>query len=172
MNKNGFTLMEVLAVMLTIAVIATFLLPAIRSVRAEVYYHQAKGAGAKMAEAMKSFYRDSKGYIVTGSFTGTSLSSASYTCDANSPVRTGIPPSIGDHSVGVGQLFGCGYLNVREFLDLPYTVTSSVTSANRSTLVTVTASDARAGRYYDGSNTVAAFTVSHDMAVVENEQGN
>lgn len=170
MNKNGFTLMEVLAVMLTIAVIATFLLPAIRTVRAEVYYHQAKGGGAKMAEAMKSFYRDSKGYLVTGSFTGTGLSSASYTCASDSPVRTGIPPSIGDHSVGVGQLFGCGYLNVQDFVDLPYTFAASATSSNRSTLVTVTASDSRAGRYY-GMNG-AAFTVSHDMAVVENAQGN
>ena len=168
MNKNGFTLMEILAVMLTIAVVATFLVPAIRSVRAEIYYHQAKVGASKMAEAMKSFYRDSKGYLVTGSITGSGLSTASYTCDADSPIHTGVPPSIGDHSVGIGQLFGCGYLNVRDFVGLPYTFASSVTSSNRSTLVTVTASDPRAGQYY-GTNGAVVFTVTHDMTVVENE---
>ena len=55
MNKQGFTLMEILAVLLVIAVVTTFAVPVIKSVRKEVQYRQATFAAAKMAEAVRAF---------------------------------------------------------------------------------------------------------------------
>ncbi len=166
--KKGFTLMEILAVMLVIAVIASFLVPAVRAARAEVYYQRAKAAAVKMAEAMRSYYRDSKGYLIDGSVVGTSNPTIGG-CPANSPSRKGIPPERGSENAGysgVMELFNCNYLTWKDFQGLPYTFTPAATAGNRSILVTFTAADdaKKAGRYRGQS-----FNVTHDMKVQEDE---
>ena len=154
--------MEILAVLLVIAVVASFLVPAVRAVRGEVYYHQAKTAALKMAEAMRSYYRDSRGYVLTGSVTGTSNPSFETNCPTTSPVRTGIVTTSTNKSSLVDELFECNYLSWKDFQGLPYTFTPSATSSNRDTLVTFTASssDKKTGRYKGKS-----FHVRHNMTV-------
>ena len=56
--KKGFTLMEVLAVLLVIAVVVSFAVPVLRAIISEVNYQRAKTAGVKMAEAIRIFYKD------------------------------------------------------------------------------------------------------------------
>ena len=158
MNK-GFTLMEVLAVMLVIAVVATFLVPAIRSARSESSYQRAKGSAIKMAEAMRSYYHDSKGYVPNGSVDGMSNQTFGG-CPANSPSRTGIPPVGGPTTIGVSELFNCNYLSWKDFEGLPYTFNAVATPASRNVLVEFTGGS-KAGQKYTGNT----FKIMHDMTV-------
>lgn len=121
--KKGFTLMELLAVLLVIAVVVSMAAPVFRAVRYEIKNSQAKNAAKKMAEAMHSYYQASRGYKVTGCFTPTAdaglnvIKTAASAC--TSPGATGIPASAGG-SVEVSQLFACGYLSYKDFMSLPY----------------------------------------------------
>ncbi|MBQ8033219.1 MAG: type II secretion system protein [Elusimicrobiaceae bacterium] len=161
--KKGFTLMEILAVMLVIAVIASFLVPAVRSARAEVYYQRAKTAAIKMAEAMRSYYRDTKGGLLGDSVDGTQTYSFG-ACPADSWTEEDVGAGTGD----VVDLFACNYLTWKDFQGLPYTFTPVATSENRSVLVRFTAlDDAKAGRYKGMS-----FRITHDMKVSEEDEVN
>ncbi len=171
--KKGFTLMEILAVILVIAVIASFLVPAVRSARAEIAYQRAKTAAIKMAEAMRSYYRDSKGYLLDtdSSVVGTGTYSFG-TCPTDSPVWTGeISSQDPSNKISdVAELFKCNYLTWKDFQGLPYTFTPAAKYENnqldRSVLVTFTALDdaKKAGRYHGQT-----FNVTHDMKVLEDE---
>ncbi len=158
--QKGFTLMEILAVMLVIAVIASFLVPAVRSARAEVAYQRAKTAAIKMAEAMRSYYRDRKGGLPSGSVNGMNT----YSFGA-CPKDSWMEEDPGIKSGDVKDLFACNYLTWKDFQGLPYTFEPVATSEDRSKLVTFTAlDDAKAGRYK-----TQAFHVTHDMKVEEDE---
>lgn len=120
--KKGFTLMELLAVLLVIAVVVSMAVPAFRAVRYEIKNSQAKTAAKKMAEAIRTYYQDSRGYTITGCFTPSQDEVARTkpeSCD--SPGAKGIPAyKNGRGSNDVDQLFACGYLSYKDFLKLPY----------------------------------------------------
>lgn len=122
--KKGFTLMELLAVLLVIAVVVSMAAPVFRAVRYEIKNSQAKNAAKKMAEAMHSYYQASRGHKVTGCFTPTAsagltlIKTAASSC--TSPGASGIPASSVRASVNVSQLFACGYLSYKDFMSLPY----------------------------------------------------
>lgn len=128
LNRGGFTLVEILFVLLVIALIINFAMPAIRAVRLDAKNSQAKAALKKIAEARRSYYQKNKGYDVTGDFSWNmvDLSQAprQYAGHACSNVAaSGIPASAAASaglSNGVDQLFACGFLNWRDFADLPY----------------------------------------------------
>lgn len=121
--KKGFTLMEMLAVVLVIAVVVSMAAPVFRSVRYEMKNSQAKNAAKKLAEAMHSYYQTSRGAKLTGCFTPTKdagkavLAAAPSTCV--SPGATGIP-STAPSQQAVSQLFACGFLSPKDFRNLPY----------------------------------------------------
>ncbi|MBP5404048.1 MAG: type II secretion system protein [Elusimicrobiaceae bacterium] len=160
--SKGFTLMEILAVMLVIALIASFALPALRSVRSEAYYHRAKTAGIKLAEAIRSYYRDSKGFLpVTGEINGDTVAGQTYTCDRSK--LSGVPGQ--GTSVSIEQLFACGYLSTKDFAGLPYKFSSGLSSASdyNGALVRGTGQDSdRAGRYKGKT-----FIIARNMAITE-----
>ena len=115
--KKGFTLMEILFVLLVIALVVSFAVPAIRSVRYDVYNSRAKAALKKLAEARRSYYQQTKGSDISGGFGGSVAESyASYTCQ--DVAASGIPGSRTNSDVS--QLFACGFLDWRDFVDLPY----------------------------------------------------
>ena len=115
--KKGFTLMEILFVLLVIALVVSFAVPAIRSVRYDVYNSRAKAALKKLAEARRSYYQQTKGSDISGGFSGSVAESyASYTCQH--VAASGIPGSRTNSDVS--QLFACGFLDWRDFVDLPY----------------------------------------------------
>lgn len=123
--KKGFTLMELLAVLLVIAVVVSMAAPVFRAVRYEIKNSQAKNAAKKMAEAMRSYYQASRGQRLTGCFTPTQAAgeniilTAATKCD--SPGATGIPASKSTiATANVAQLFACGYLSYKDFASLPY----------------------------------------------------
>lgn len=131
MNKKGFTLMEVLAVLLILAVVVSFAMPGIRFIRDEVQYAQAKNAAVKMADAMRSYYRDSKGVRVKGTLDGKQTEGslnqsvsevAGVSC---STINTGIPNQALSGRDGIGQLFACDYLSTKDFVGLPYQFSAS-----------------------------------------------
>lgn len=168
-GKTGFTLMEILAVILVVAVIASFLVPAVRSARAEVYYYQAKRSAIKMAEAMRSYYRDSKGYLFDTSadtaINGLQKPSSFGDC-ADSPAKQGIVSFGNKVPRDVKELFACNYLSWKDFDGLPYTFRPTATAADRSVLVTFTAlNDKKAGRYK-----TLSFEVKHDMTVDDDDE--
>ena len=116
--KKGFTLMEILFVLLVIALVVSFAVPAIRSVRYDVYNSRAKAALKKLAEARRSYYQQTKGSDISGRFSGSVAESyASYTCQA--VAASGIPGS--RRNSAVSQLFACGFLDWKDFDGLPYT---------------------------------------------------
>jgi len=123
--KKGFTLMEMLAVVLVIAVVVSMAAPVFRSVRYEMKNSQAKNAAKKMAEAVHSYYQASRGARLTGCFTPTNssgqtvLNTAASACV--SPGATGIPnTSTTITTEPVAQLFACGFLSPKDFRNLPY----------------------------------------------------
>ena len=119
--KKGFTLMEVLAVLLIIAVVASMTVPLLRRVNYQVKNSQAKTAALKLAEAVRSYYQTNRGYsIASGQFEATDTTivlADPSTCV--SPVATGIPSSAAG-TQSVKQLFACGYLSFKDFKGLPY----------------------------------------------------
>lgn len=117
--KKGFTLMEILFVLLVIALVVSFAVPAIRSVRYDVYNSRAKAALKKLAEARRSYYQQTKGSdITTGSFAASLAGTyAGQTC--LDVAASGIPGSRNFSSVN--QLFACGFLDWKDFDGLPYT---------------------------------------------------
>lgn len=129
--------MEVLAVVLILAVVIMFAIPGIRAIRNEIYYQQAKAASVKMADAMRSYYQNTKGYRIQGTLVGklppateaTGLTSvieaAAVSCNQ---VSTGIPTySTGEATMD--QLFACDYLSAKDFSGLPYRFEADATYA-------------------------------------------
>lgn len=155
MNKHGFTLMEVLAVLLILAVVVSFALPGIRLIRDEVRHSQAKSAASKMAEAMRSFYQDTKGFFVVGCVQGKGgtadctnvLLARDGSCNAGT---TGIPSAASGGTVDLGQLFACDYLSTKDFAGLPYKFKTDKTTLfeNEKILVKATGTS-DAGRHHN-----------------------
>ena len=160
--KKGFTLMEILAVLLIIAVIGGFALPVLKSIRAEIRHHQAKVAALKMAEAMRSFYQNTRGYFITGSINGADVQNISATCPTTNAEVLGIPPSEGDRTRAINLLFACNYLSSKDFINLPYTFVAGAQPFDTNILLTVTGTGKVAGKYQDKS-----FKVYRDMSVEE-----
>ena len=127
--KKGFTLMEILAVLLVIAVVVSMAVPVFRSVRFEIKNGQAKSAAKKLAEAMRSYYQVSRGLGVKREcFTPTSDTGRAVvmaeTSACLSPTSDGIPyqnsTTDDDSRSDISQLFACGYLSYKDFIGLPY----------------------------------------------------
>lgn len=161
-NKQGFTLMEILAVLLVIAVVASFAVPLVKSVRREMRYQKAKAAGIQLAEAVRSFYTDTKGCLASGSIHG--ADTANRSCPQTHSIKTGVPGSCGSSSAPVEYLFGCGYVSSKIFVDLSYTfnVASKESIKENDILVTGT-EDVSSGE------TPRTFIVNRDMTVTEDD---
>ena len=124
--KKGFTLMEMLAVILVIAVVFSFAVPVLRMVRLEMKNSQARLAAQKLAEAVRSFHVDTHGGRVQEvCFLGELNSDG--TNDVIKPTegcgldakKAGVPHAP-TAPVGPAQLFACGYLSYKDFARLPY----------------------------------------------------
>ncbi len=135
--------METLFVLLVIALVVSFAMPAFRSVRNDIKNTRAKTALKKLAEARKTFYQFNKGTDIAtaprdgalldqvgdwGSWKFAGSSVKSYAGGDCNSVGTGIPGT----RVGVGgtttastaavsELFACRFLDWRDFEGLPYT---------------------------------------------------
>lgn len=118
---GGFTLMELLFVLLVIALVLSFALPAYRSVRYDMRNSSAKAALRKLAEARRSFYQYSKGADVTGEI-DTDLVRQYAGQGCVSGAASGVPAGARDSSE-VGQLFACKFLDWKDFAKLPYVFT-------------------------------------------------
>ena len=160
--KKGFTLMEILAVLLVIAVIASFAMPALRSIQAEVRHQRAKSAALKMADAMRTYYKNSKGWLLDGSVKGTdnSLNAAvQTTCDTDR--LQGLYPSPSS-KISVYQLFACGLLSSKDFWDLPYEFAPATNPFDdNEILLNVTGKDKKAGKYQN-----KVFKVTRGMEII------
>ena len=131
MNKHGFTLMEILAVLLVLAVVTSFAVPMIRKVRDEVYHSRAKANVSKMADAVRSYYQNTKGYLPSnGAICGSAKTSGKdtmsctvvYSAGSCSPQKgaDGVVATPATRAVAINLLFGCRYLAQNDFADLPY----------------------------------------------------
>ena len=120
--KKGFTLMEMLAVVLVVAVIVSMAVPVFRTVRHEMKNSQAKTASKKLAEGMRSFYQSSRGRLVENvcfnPTQDTVIATVPSACNLDS--ATGIPNKKISSAAEVEQLFACGYLSPKDFVSLPY----------------------------------------------------
>ena len=161
-NNKAFTLMEILAVLLVIAVVASFTVPVIKSVRREMRYQKAKTAGVQIAEAVRSFYTDTKGCLVsnmTGFLGGDMMTSS---CNNTNPIKTGIPASENsDNCGGVNALFGCKYISTKVFTDLPYTFYVADKANLDEFLVK--------GVENPGGENARWFSITRDMVIVEDD---
>ena len=152
--KKGFTLMEMLAVVLLIALFTSFALPIYRSIRYEVYHNRAEQAAVKMAEAMRSFYTRTKGILITGSF-DPSITSKSGDIEGSDIMSTaasqctdklssGIPnETLPEDELKIKDLFACGYLSYQDFQSLPYVFTAH----GRDTVLVTATGKEKAGKY-------------------------
>lgn len=119
--KKGFTLMEILAVLLVIAVVVSMAVPVFRAIRFEVKNSQAKAAASKLAQQMRTYYQISRGRVVGGSFDASDSNVIFTTAACVEPNVTGVPSQKNGDKVDVKQLFACGYLTGKDFSGLPYT---------------------------------------------------
>ena len=127
--KKGFTLMEMLAVLLLVTLLMSLALPVYRSIRFEMRRSQAEQAAVKMAEAMRSFYVQTKGGLIVSGVnplypadpdtadSSDIMAAPAGTC--TSRIASGIP-SYGSATFGIEQLFACGFLSYKDFQLLPY----------------------------------------------------
>lgn len=182
-NKKGFTLMEILAVLLLIAVVVSMAVPIFRSVRFDIKNAQAKSAAKKMAEAMRSYYQTTRGGTLNGCIAGSSVRAAlTETCAA--PAATGIPRKSLPPETNVQdvkQLFTCGNLPVKDFESLPYNFcacfweeSTNCPDTAGDVYVSVTG-NAEAGEKYNTSSAaktedgeVYRIRVDKDMRIVDN----
>lgn len=176
--KKGFTLMEILFVLLVIALIISFAVPAIRSVRYDVYNSKAKAALRKLAEARRSYYQYTKGSDVSGGFSASPQESVYAGTECNNVAASGIPgarvPS------DLGQLFACGFLDWKDFAGLPYSFVLCGTSRPIGAKPCVALGDNPSGIVYAGamgddnagskykSTTGYFMSVGQDMQVLDN----
>lgn len=174
MQKNGFTLMEILAVVLIVALVASMAIPVYHTVRNEMRYNQARAAAAKMADALRSFYVRSRGASITANscFTPTTSAGANVifekTC--SDITASGIPgnKSCSSPYCHVKQLFACGYLSYRDFASLPYEFCvcdpngSATSCASKSGLLVRVTGTSDAGKY-DGKS----FSFDKNMTFTE-----
>lgn len=130
--KKGFTLMEILAVLLILAVVTVMVAPAFRAVRYQIKNSQAQAATKKLAEAVRSYYQFSRGHKIknvkdntdNGCFNGPGVTSfSSTTCQTWG--ATGIPASKEPATAAatnsdIAQLFACGFLSYKDFVNVPY----------------------------------------------------
>lgn len=136
-TRSGFTLVEILFVLLVIVLIISFSLPAFRAVRYDIKNLQAQSALAKLAEARMSFYQNTKGWDIhpgiSSAFTGEDAKNwvaGAEPVPCVDPALVGIPSTVISGTVNlkdytnmasVSQLFACGYLDWHDFAGLPYT---------------------------------------------------
>ncbi len=177
LSTSGFTLMELLFVLLVIALVLSFALPAYRSVRYDMRNASAKSALRKLVEARRSFYQYSKGSDVTGTIDASQVQTyAAQTCTSGS--ASGVPASARSAS-SVQQLFACKFLDWKDFNNLPYSFTicdsnTSLTACSSlgTDLYAVAAPTAAAGTKYtkpkDG--TLYYIYVGKDMLVKDTLQ--
>ena len=109
--------MEILAVLLIIAVILSFAIPAYNSIRFDQRNNLAKEGVKRLSEAIRSYYQNTKGVQITGNFTGTGLGAVPPACNDFS--SSGVPGR--GKTANIMQLFACGYLSGSEYSELPYT---------------------------------------------------
>lgn len=175
----GFTLMELLFVLLLIALVVSFALPAFRSVRFDAQNARAKTALQKLAQARRSFYQDTRGWNITpANFNATGVAGLSGSCD--STPFSGIPGTGGTRTKDYAQLFLCGYLNKKDFANLNYTFyicgAGSVASCTGVSAVSASAyaaavgnNEASAGKKYLGANGYVMY-VDYDMKVSDTDE--
>ena len=130
MNK-GFTLMEVLAVVMVLALLGAMAVPSFRSVNSEQKFRRAKISMVKLAQAIKSVHtRTGQSVTENSFFVGTDTDS--YLLTEHETIRgvecrnTGIPArsvAAGAATLALTELFKCGDLRPKDFVGLPYKFT-------------------------------------------------
>lgn len=142
--------MEILAVLLIIAVILSFAIPAYNSIRFDQRNNLAKEGVKRLSEAIRSYYQNTKGVQITGHFTGTGLGAVPACNDLSS---SGVPGR--GKTENIMQLFACGYLSGAEYSELPYTFyscldpnTHNTTCHGRPYAVAVGTTETAAGKKY------------------------
>ncbi len=121
MNKKGFTLIEILFVLLLIALVVSLAVPVMRSVRYDIRNSQAKNALKKLLEARRSFYQNTKGVDILAEATFKGNSARSFASQACSQQSTSGIPSSAQEKADPAQLFACGFANWKDFSSIPYT---------------------------------------------------
>ena len=154
MNK-GFTLMEVLAVVMVLALVGAMAVPSFRSVNADQKFRRARMAAVKVAQAIKSNYnRTALLPLNNTSFDGNNEESmvgnltTDVVCDDNT--QTGIPRrslNAGLSSISFKTMFLCGSLLVQDFKGLPYRFTYELVE-NQPT-IRVTALNGAGSKYFN-----------------------
>lgn len=122
--------MEILFVVVVIALLLSFAMPAFRSVRYDIKNARAQHALKKLAEARRSFYQYSKGVDLNydggenvGYFSAAdaqTLATETDTYKCQNLAASGVPGG-SVSKVEIRQLFLCKFLDWRDFVDLPYT---------------------------------------------------
>ena len=115
MNKRGFTLMEVLAVLLLLAVIASLAVPGIRAANFAIKNARAKNAAKELIEGINNYRLATRG----GTVNAFNNFSGSFDTSCTTNVNTGIPGNVS--AISVGQLAPCGFLSPKDFKNIPYT---------------------------------------------------
>ena len=146
--------MELLAVIMLIALIASFAVPAYRSIRAERQFRRARSAAVLLLEGIRQAKQKTGRPLRTNTdFTptdGIPYNTAGCTDDAATgiPRRSNLQRNGADYTIE--ELFACGYVNSRDFEKLPYSFTYTYGGPDAPSYITFTGIDG-AGKYEDRS---------------------
>ena len=127
--QKGFTLMEMLAVGLMLAVIMSLATPVVRNFRNEIKNAQARTAAGKLAQGYRNYLKDRKCLLVPnrGCFSPTQdtvIQTDASQCTESR--NTGVPgrPSLClitfTDTTDLKNLFACGYVAYKDFANIPY----------------------------------------------------
>ncbi|MBO7191037.1 MAG: prepilin-type N-terminal cleavage/methylation domain-containing protein [Elusimicrobiaceae bacterium] len=127
--QKGFTLMEMLAVGLMLAVIMSLATPVVRSFRYEIKNAQARTAAGKLAQGFRNYLKDMKCTEVPdyGCFSPEDDVIQTDASQCTSQKNTGVPTSPSlcaalptDRVARQKTLFACGYVAYKDFAKSPY----------------------------------------------------
>ena len=174
LNKRAFTLMEILFVLLVIALVVSFALPALRTVRFDIKNSRAKAAVKKMAEARRSYYQYMRGgKIQDGAMFNAETSMQNASC---TNLRASGKPGNSSTAVEISELFGCGFLDWKDFAGLPYTFyicdldeNAGVPPCTNTGIYAGAVGNSSAGSKYNNPSKYYMF-VDETMKVKEHEQ--
>ena len=127
--QKGFTLMEMLAVGLMLAVIMSLATPVVRSFRYEIKNAQARTAAGKLAQGFRNYLKDERITNVFGAgcfspttddIIRTDASQCAISKNTGVPSRPAMRISITGDTSNLQNLFACGYVTYKDFANIPY----------------------------------------------------
>ena len=180
MNKRGFTLMEVLAVVLMMAVVASLAIPGVRAARFETKHSQAKAAAKQLITGINNYRVTTRGGTVESGIVKGGEQYFGDKCETATIGSTGIPAQTA--GMPLTQLAPCGFVSAKDFRELPYqfyygsaipsTLKENIAGTGKvlgEIVLVAVGKDSKAGKYYNANLSEPKYAIYIDSELTPKE---